>query len=76
MLPMHKVNAFFNYDSYQGENEKIIEEQKLARQRIMNTLVDSVRHQVFNNLCKNTYVKLEEKDVTTMLHSNVVEIPI
>ena len=76
MLPMRKVNTFFNYVSYQGANEKIIEEQRLARQRITNKLVDSVRHQVFNDLCKNTYVKLEEKDVTTMLQSNVVVIPI
>ena len=26
MLPMRKVNTFFNYVSYQGANEKIIEE--------------------------------------------------
>ena len=76
MLPMRKVSIFFNRISYQGSNEEIIEEQSLARQRITKKLVDSVEHRIFNDLHRNTCVKLEEKDVTTMLQSNVVEIPI
>ena len=76
MLPMRKVNVFFNRVSYQGSNEEIIEEQRLARQRIMKKLVDSVKHRIFNDLHRNTCVKLEEKDVITMLQSKLVEIPI
>ena len=76
MLPMRKVSIFFNRISYQGSNEEIIEEQSLARQRITKKLVDSVEHRIFNDLHRNTCVKLEEKDVTTMLQSNIVEIPI
>lgn len=76
MLPMRKVNILFNRASYQGSNEKIIEEQSLARQRISKTLLDSVKHRIFNDLHRNNCVKLEEKDVITMLQSNVVGIPI
>ena len=78
MHQMTKVESFFNNISYQGVNEEIKEKQCYARKKILRTIIDNINYRRFNDFDLHTFdcIKLEEKHVTTMLQSNIDEIPI
>ena len=75
MPHLFQINSFFNHVSCQTVNKEIKEQQDQARKMLMQTLIDSRRHRTFNNY-KSKCVNLGEKYVTTLLKSNIVEIPI
>ena len=76
MLPLREIHKFLSRVSYNGYNKEIREEQSVARQKIFHIVTDNIRYIRNNYLHRANCVKLEEKYVTTMLKSNVVEIPI
>lgn len=75
MSHLRQINSFFNHVSCQAVNKEIKEQQDQARKMLMQTLIDSIRHRTFNNY-KSKCVNLGEKYVTTLLKSNIIEIPI
>ena len=75
MPHLFQINSFFNHVSCQTVNKEIKKQQDQARKMLMQALIDSRRHRTFNNY-KSKCVNLGEKYVTTLLKSNIVEIPI
>ena len=76
MLPLREIHKFLKRVSYNGVNKEIKEEQNYAKQKIYHIVVDNIRYIRNNYLHRVNCVKLEEKYVTALLKSNVVEIPI
>ena len=76
MPPLFQIHSFFSHVPCQAVNKEIKEQQDQARKMLIRTLIDNRRHRTFNNLYKTKCVNLGEKYVTTLLKSNIVEIPI
>ena len=76
MPHMLHIHSFFSHVPCQAANKEIKEQQDQARKMLIRTLIDNRRHRTFNNLYKTKCVNLGEKYVTTLLKSNIVEIPI